>query len=67
MKQAEDRQAGFIRFDKVISMKIWILKMWGDQVSAKEGVKQIAKNNRDIYTQMFELSLLYEQLLKRQT
>lgn len=47
-------------------MKLSILKMWGDQVSAKDGVKQISKNNRDVYTQIFELSLQYEQLLKRQ-
>ena len=66
MKESEDRQAGFIRFDKVVSMKLSILKIWGDQVAAKDGVKQIAKSNRDIYTQIFELSLQYEQLLKRQ-
>ncbi len=40
--------------------------MWGDQVAAKDGVKQIAKQNRDIYSQIFELSMQYEQLMKRQ-
>lgn len=47
-------------------MKLSLLKMWGDQVAAKDGVKQISKQNRDIYSQVFELSLQYEQLMKRQ-
>lgn len=47
-------------------MKLAILKMWGDQFAAKDGVRVISKNNRDIYTQFFDLSLQYEHLLKRQ-
>ena len=53
MKEADNKQAHFIRFDKVYSMKLWLLKMWGDQVAAKDGVKQIAKQHRDIYSQLF--------------
>jgi hypothetical protein len=47
-------------------MKLSLLKIWGDQVAAKDGVKQISKQNRDIYSQIFDLGLHYEQLMKRQ-
>jgi hypothetical protein len=66
LKQSDDNQTKFIRFDKVLSMKLAILKLWGDQVTAKDLAKQISKTTRDVYTQIYELSLQYEQLLKRQ-
>lgn len=47
-------------------MKLAILKLWGDQVGAKDLARQITKTTRDVYTQIYELSLQYEQLLKRQ-
>lgn len=47
-------------------MKLAILKLWGDQVTAKDLARQITKTTRDVYTQIYELSLQYEQLLKRQ-
>jgi len=34
-------------------MRLSLLKLWGDQVAAKDGVKQITKSNRDIYSQIF--------------
>lgn len=34
-------------------MRLYLIKIWGDQIAAKDGVKQIAKNNRDIYSQIF--------------
>ncbi len=47
-------------------MKLAILKLWGNQVAAKDLIKQILKTTRDVYTQIYELSLQYEQLMKRQ-
>lgn len=40
-------------------MKLAILKLWGDQVTAKDLARQITKTTRDVYTQIYELSLQY--------
>ena len=62
---ANDPQAKFIRFDKAFCAKAAILKLSGDQVAARDIIKQLNKTSRDVYTQIYELSLLYEHTLRR--
>jgi hypothetical protein len=66
MAESESNQAKFIRFDKVLSAKADIYKLWGISSSAKDVIKQITKTTRDIYTQIYELSINYENIMRKQ-
>lgn len=67
MKNADDIQVNkFIRIDKIMNIKAAILKLWGDHVSAKDVTRQLMKTSKDLYTQIYQLSIGYETLMKKQ-
>eukprot|EP00919_Chromeraceae_sp_WS-2016_P066558 GHVR01157482.1.p1 GENE.GHVR01157482.1~~GHVR01157482.1.p1 ORF type:complete len:108 (+),score=5.66 GHVR01157482.1:5985-6308(+) len=64
-KKFEESNSKILRSDKLLNLKAHILCKLGNNGESKETLKKLGKE-KDIYTQIYELSLGYDTIMRKQ-